>query len=159
MSGWQDVALVLAGSAGPLAIAGVTIRSDREKERTRWAREEAQRRQETFARFVASATTVVADWSDYALVPPRTTEEERLLDERRDAHYAELNAVAATVRLTAPPAVVDAAENLLAIVRDARAAARELAQEPDRAAAAVRWGDVDSRFADARRQFVATGRS
>ena len=159
MSGWQDVALVLAGSAGPLAIAGVTIRSDREKERARWAREEAQRRQDVFARFVASATTVVADWSDYALVPPRTTEEERLLDERRDAHYADLNAVAATVRLTAPPPVVEAAEELLAVVRDARSTARELASDPDRSAAATRWSDVDGRFAEARQRFVAAGRS
>jgi hypothetical protein len=158
MSAWGDVALVLAGSAGPLAIAAVNIRSDRDKERVRAEREESLRRQDNYARFVASATTVVADWCDYALIPPRTTDEERLLDDRRDAHYADLNAVAATIRLTATPAVVAAAEDLLAVVRDARSVAREVSREADRDAATARWGDVDARFAAARAAFVAAGR-
>ena len=159
MSGWQDVALVLAGSMGPAGIAVVTIRSDRRKDRVTWGRDEAARRHDTYARFLAATTTVVADWSDVALMPPVSREEERFFDERRDAHYEQLNMVAAMVRLTAVPAVAQAAEDLLAVVREAQGRAVQLAGVPDRAVALAEWQRFDDRFAEARRVFIAAGRS
>jgi hypothetical protein len=159
MSGWQDVALVLAGSMGPAGIAMVTIRSDRRKDRISWGRDEAARRHDTYARFLAAATTVVADWSDVALMPPESRDEERFFDERRDVHYDQLNMVAAMVRLTAVPAVAQAAEDLLHVVREAQARATELARAADRTAAAEAWGRFDERYAEARRAFISAGRS
>ena len=159
MAGWHDVALVVAGSLGPAGIAIVTIRSDRRKDRIAWLRQEAERRHDTYARFLAAAAMVVADWSDVVLMPPATTDEQRAYDARRDVHYEQLNLVSATVRLTAVPAVAEAAEAVLEVVRDAPDAATRLAAEADRAATRDRWRDFEARFADVRRDFIDAGRS
>lgn len=159
MSAWQDVALVLAGSMGPAGIAIISIRNDRRKDKVHWLRDEAGRRHDTYARFLAACTTVAADWSDVALMPPRTLDEERLLDERRDVHYDILNVVSAMVRLTAAAAVAAAAEDLLVVVRDAREVGQRLATETDRSRSLAVWRGVDERFAEARAAFVAAGRA
>jgi hypothetical protein len=159
VSGWQDVALVVAGSLGPAGIATITIRSDRRKDRVTWLRDEATRRHDTYARFLAASTTVIADWSDVALMPPATAEEERFYDERRDVHYDQLNMVAALVRLTAVPTVAQAAEDMLAVVREARGDALEVGAMPDRAAAAIAWQQFDQRLVAARQAFIAAGRA
>lgn len=158
MSGWQDVALVLAGSLGPAGIAIVTIRSDRRKDHVNWMRDEAARRHETYAQFLAASTTVVADWRDVALMPPQSLDEERVLDERRDLHYDQLNLVAAMIRLTAAPAVAEAAEGVLGVVRDARERGRSLATSTGAAAEAA-WQEVERPFAEARRAFITAGRA
>jgi hypothetical protein len=159
MSGWQDVALVVAGSLGPAAIAIVTIRADRRKDRVSWLRDESARRHDTYAKLLAAAAAVVADWSDVVLMPPTTAEEARAYDARRDVHYEQLNLVSATIRLTAVPTVAVAAEELLEVVREAPARATELASTADRAEAAARWREFEARFAEVRSAFVAAGRS
>lgn len=159
MSAWENVALVLAGSMGPAGIALLTIRSDRRKDQLHWMRDERVRRHETYAQFLAATTTVVADWSDVALMPPRSRDEERLLDERRDLHYQQLNELAARVRLTALPAVAEAAEQVLTVVRRARERALELATCTDPETSAAGWQEVDERFAEARAAFIAAGRA
>jgi hypothetical protein len=159
MSAWTDVSLVLAGSAGPLAIALISQRSNRQMEMDRWGRDDALRRHDTYAQFVACCTTIVADWSDYILLPPRSPEEERLMDQRRDEHYEELNRLAALVRLTAVPGVAAKAEELLASVRSARSRALELGAADRRGAAGAHaWEKVDKRFGEARKAFIEAGR-
>jgi citrate lyase beta subunit len=159
MSEWHDVALVVAGSLGPAAIAVVTIRADRRKDRVVWLRDESTRRHDTYAKFIAAAAAVVADWSDVVLMPPTTADEQRTYDARRDVHYDALNLLSATVRLTAVPAVSSAAEEVLELIRSAPPLASELAGVADRAESTARWRDFEARFAHARTAFVDAARS
>lgn len=159
MSAWSDVSLVLAGSAGPLAIAVINQRSNRRMEADRWGRDDSLRRHDTYAQFVACCTTIVADWSDYILLPPRSPEEERLMDQRRDEHYEQLNRLAALVRLTAKPPVAAKAEELLTSVRQARTRALELGAADRRGTTGAHaWEKVDKKFGDARKAFIEAGR-
>jgi hypothetical protein len=146
MAGWSDIALVLAGSAGPLVVTLATqrgVRRDRAEDRRR---EDLRARQSLYAEFVAACTQVDADWCDYALFPPRSFEEERELDAVRDGHYASLNLLAAQVRLTAPPAVVAAGEGMLAELREVQVLAR----------ASQRGAPDDHVWAEHRRSFTAS---
>lgn len=149
---WTQVALVAAGSAGPLIITLVTLRNNRMLEAERRGREERDETLDACARFVAAATQVVADWGDVVSFPPAGPAEERALDERRDVHYAELNSVSALVRLTGEADVVAAAEALLGRVRQAASVARA---RPDPA----EWPEVEADFAGARDAFVAVVRA
>ena len=159
MSAWTDVSLVLAGSAGPLAIALVGQRATRRMEMDRWVRDDQLKRHDTYAQFVACCTTIVADWSDYILLPARSPEEERLMDQRRDEHYAELNELSSLVRLTAIPSVATKAEELLLAVRQARAKAFELGASDRRGVAGAHaWEKADKKFAEARKAFIEAGR-
>lgn len=151
MAGWSDIALVLAGSAGPLVVTLATQRSVRRDRAEDRRREDRHSTQSLYAEFVAACTQVDADWSDYAVFPPRSFEEERTLDLARDVHYADLNLLAARVRLTAPAAVVGAAEGLLIEVRGVQALARETQRgEPDEKP----WAEHRAAFSTARDVFL-----
>ena len=159
MDGWQNVGLVLAGSFGPLVIALVNLRSARRLEALRWHRDDQARTHDLYARFLGACTQVIADWSDFAHLPPRDAAEERDMDERRDAHYAELNTCAAMVRLAAPPPAAAAAEEVLAAVRSAQRSAREATRTAgQRGAGDDRWPEVEAAFAEARTSFVQAAR-
>ena len=155
MAGWSDIALVLAGSAGPLVVTLATqrgVRRDRAEDRRR---EDVRATQSLYAEFVAACTQVDADWCDYAVFPPRSFDEERELDAARDQHYASLNLLAARVRLTAPPGVVAAAEGMLGELRDVQVLARaEQRGSPDDRV----WGEHRRSFAGSRDAFLAAAK-
>ena len=159
MADLGSIGLVLAGSAGPIVIAVMNARSARSQEVQRWRRDDRSRTLDLYARFLGACTQIVADWGDYAKLPPRSADEERELDERRDVHYGDLNALAAMVRIAAPPAVAHAAEDVLATVRHAREAALQQAQTAGRGAADHAWAGVETRFAASRQAFVDTART
>lgn len=155
MAGWSEVGLVLAGSVGPLLVTVVTQRNARRDRAEERNREDRLGTQSLYAELVAACAQVDADWCDYADFPPRSYEEERELDAARDAHYAELNLLAARLRLTAPAVVLDAAEDLLAQVRDARGLARAAQRgAPDQGV----WAEHAAAFAAARDRFLAAAK-
>ena len=155
MAGWNEIALVLAGSAGPLVITLVSQRAARLERTEAQVREDVRATQSLYAEVVATCTQLDSDWRDYAVFPPRSYEEERELDASRDAHYADLNLLAARIRLTAPPPVVTAAEELLRAVRDVQGLARAAQRgAPDE----QRWADHDAAFAAARDRFLAAAK-
>ena len=155
MAGWSDIALVLAGSAGPLVVTLATqrgVRRDRAEDRRR---EDLRTTQSLYAEFVAACTQVDADWCDYAAFPPRDFDEERELDATRDAHYATLNLLAAQVRLTAPPGLVAAAEAMLGELREVQV----LARAEQRGSADERvWGEHRRSFTGSRDAFLAAAK-
>jgi hypothetical protein len=153
---WSEVALVLAGSAGPLFITVLNNRVARQQQTDVWRREDTVATTDLYAEFIATATQVVADWSDYATLPPDTEEEERKLGEARDRTYADLNLVAAKVRLTAPPYLMDKAEAVLAEVRNAA----DVARRAQRGGCTPEdWVDLQKDYAAARKAFVETARN
>jgi hypothetical protein len=153
---WSEVALVLAGSTGPLVITLVNHRVTRRQEAERWQREDTSATTNLYAEFIAQATQVVADWCDYSTLAPDTEEEERKLGEARDRTYAELNLVASKVRLTAPPGLTERAEAVLAEVRTAA----EVARRAQRGGCTPEdWIDLQGDFAAARQAFVEAARN
>ena len=155
---WGEIGLVLAGSAGPLIVTLANARTSAAQERNRWRREDRGRIRNEQARFIAAATQVLADWFDYATVPARSIDEERELDERRDAHYAHLNELSALLRLCAEPEVVREAEAMLAELRIAQRAARDTPAKETPGVAPAEWPEIEARFAAARARFIATCR-
>ena len=155
MAAWSDIALVLAGSAGPLVVTLATQRGARRDRAEDRRREDLRTTQALYADFVAACTQVDADWCDYAVFPPRDFDEERELDAARDAHYATLNLLAARVRLTSPADVVAAAEAVLAELREVQVLARaEQRGSPDD----ERWAAHRRSFSGARDGFLAVAK-
>lgn len=159
MATWSDVGLVLAGSTGPLAIALINALTNRRLEKERWHRQDRDQRRQLYSQFIGMANQVFADWLDYANMPPRTIEDERKLDERRDANYQQLNVLSSLVRLTAPDDVVASAEQLLQALRGTQRTAREAAAPGATGIPQERWSSHSEEFGKARKQFVAAIRT